>query len=128
MLPNFLFPESEVQKDGEGPAVPVGDAAGKLIQITLGITNTVEQESLEVLIFGSADGADWAARPLVSFPQKFYKGMYTILLDLAPTPDVRFLQARFKTQRWGHWKTGPQFRFYLFAEAMDTAQSSGTSG
>lgn len=118
MLPNFLFPESEVQKDGEGPVVPVEDAAGRLIQITLGITDTVEQESLEVLIYGSADGADWIAKPLVSFPQKFYKGVFTVLLDLSKAPEIQFLQAKYKTQRWGHWKTGPQFRFYVFAEPM----------
>lgn len=121
MLPNFLFAESEVRKDGEGPVIPLGDTSGKLIQITLGITDTVEQESLEVLIFGSVDGAEWSAKPLISFPQKFYKGIYTVLLDLSQYPEVRFLQARFKTQRWGHWKTGPQFRFYVFAEVMDGA-------
>ena len=41
MLPNFLFPETEVSKDGEGPVVPVEDAAGKTTQITLGITEVI---------------------------------------------------------------------------------------
>jgi hypothetical protein len=119
MLPNFLFPESEVQKDGEGTVVPLGDAAGKTIQLTLGITDAVEQESLEVSIFGSADGTAWTPKPIISFPQKFYKGVYTILLDLSQTPDVQFLKLKYKTGRWGHWTSGPQFRFYVFAEILN---------
>jgi hypothetical protein len=116
MLPNFLFPETEVQKDGEGPAVPVEDAAGKMLQLTLGITEVIEQESLEVTIHGSSDGADWSAKPVAAFPPKFYTGIYTILLDLAQTPETRFLRVRYKAARWGHWTSGPSFRFYVFAE------------
>ena len=118
MLPNFLLPETEVQKDGEGPALPVDDAVGKTIQLTLGITEVIEQESLEVHIFGSTDGAEWMPKPLISLPQKFYKGISTILLDLSQTPDIRQLKARYKVGRWGHWTTTPQFRFYLFAEIL----------
>jgi hypothetical protein len=118
MLPNFLFPETDVQKDGEGPVVPVEDAAGKTMQVTLGITDAIEQESLEVAVYGSVNGTDWPAKPLVSFPQKFYKGLYTILLDLAQTPDVRFINIKYKMGRWGHWTTGPRFKFYVFAEVL----------
>ena len=118
MLPNFLFPESEVQKDGEGPAVPLEDAAGKTVQLTLGINETTEQSSLDVTVFGSADGSVWGAKPLIAFPQKFYKGVYTILLDLADSPDVRFLKVKYKTGRWGHWTTPAQVAFYVFAEPL----------
>ena len=119
MLPNFLFPETPVQKDGEGPVVPVEDAAGKTIQLTLGITDVVEQASLEVAIYGSADGTNWTPKPLVSFPQKFYKGVFTLLLDLSQSPDVQVLRVKYKTGRWGHWTTPPQFTFYLFAEVLN---------
>jgi hypothetical protein len=118
MLPNFLFPEAEVQKDGEGPAIPVEDAAGTMLQLTLGITEVVEQESLEVTIHGSAEGTEWGAKPLAAFPPKFYTGVYTILLDLAATPEVRFLRVKYKAARWGHWTSGPSFRFYVFAETV----------
>jgi hypothetical protein len=119
MLPNFLFPEAEVQKDGEGPAVPVEDGAGKTLQLTLGITEVVEQASLEVHVFGSADGAAWTPKPLFSFPQKFYKGTYTVLLDLSQFSDVRQLKVKYKAARWGHWTTPPQFKFYVFAEVLN---------
>jgi hypothetical protein len=119
MLPNFLFPETEVQKDGEGPVVPVEGAAGKTIQLTLGIAGAIEQASLEVAVYGSADGTEWTAKPIVAFPQKFYKGVYTILLDLSQAPDVRFLKAKYKLGRWGHWTTGPEFKFYVYAELLN---------
>jgi hypothetical protein len=118
MLPNFVFPETEVRKDGEGPAVPVEDAAGKTLQLTLGITEVVEQESLEVAVHGSADASAWTAKPLASFPPKFYTGVHTVLLDLSATPDIQFLQVKYKASRWGHWTTGPVFRFYVFAEPV----------
>ena len=119
MLPNFLFPETLVEKDGEGPVVPVEDAAGKTIQLTLGITQVIEQESLEVAVYGSADGANWLPKPLISFPQKFYVGIYTLILDLSATPDVQFLKLKYKTGRWGHWTTPAQFKFYVFAEVLE---------
>ena len=118
MLPNFLFPETEIQADGEGPSLSVEDAAGKTLQVTLGITDVIEQASLEVQVFGSTDGAEWKPKPLLSFPQKFYKGISTILLDLSQHPDARHLKVKYKTGRWGHWTTPARFRFYVFAEVM----------
>jgi hypothetical protein len=118
MLPDFLLPESEVQKDGEGPVLSLNDAAGQTLQITLGITELNEQSSLEVLIFGSPDGQTWGAKPISSFSQKFYKGIYTILLDLSDKPDVAHVKAVYKTGRWGHWTTPPVIRCYLFAEPL----------
>jgi hypothetical protein len=118
MLPNFLFPETEVRKDGEGPVLALENATVNTLQLTLGITEAVEQESLDVLVFGSTDGTEWGAKPLLAFQQKFYTGTYTMLLDLSATPDVRFLKVKYKAARWGHWTTGPQFKFYVFAEAL----------
>jgi hypothetical protein len=118
MLPNFLFPEQAVTKEGEGPSLPLEDAAGKPIQVTLGITDIVEQESLDVAIYGSASGIEWGAKPLTAFPQKFYKGISTILLDLSSTPDVAHLKVKYKPSRWGHWTNGPMFKFYVFAERV----------
>ena len=118
MLPNFLFPETTVDKDGEGPVVPLEDAAGKTIQLTLGITDVIEQESLEVAVYGSTDGANWLPKPLISFPQKFYSGTYTLILDLSETPAAQFLKLKYKTGRWGHWTTPAQFKFYVFGEVL----------
>jgi len=38
--------------------------------LTLGITRIIEQESLDVSIWGSANNAEWGAKPLLSFSAK----------------------------------------------------------
>jgi hypothetical protein len=122
MLPNFLFPEEHVAgKEGEGASMALGNASGQIVQLTLGITDAIEQASLDVLVYGSADNVEWGAKPLVSFPQKFYKGVYTILLDLTASPDVKYLKVKYKANRWGHWTKGPEFGFYVFAEPLPAA-------
>ncbi|HEX8986154.1 MAG TPA: hypothetical protein VF767_11990, partial [Bryobacteraceae bacterium] len=88
MLPSFLLPEAVIREDGEGPVIGLGPSQGKPLLLTLGITRIIEQESLDVSIWGSADNADWGAKPLASFPQKFYCGTYQFLLDLSERPDV----------------------------------------
>lgn len=71
MFAQFLIPETTATKDGNGPAVALGEHQGTLLRLTLGVTRIVEQESLDISIHGSADGSAWSAKPIVSFPQKF---------------------------------------------------------
>jgi hypothetical protein len=124
-MPNsFLVPETKVTEDGTGPVLNLGPAAGKMLLLTLGITDIVEQESLDVAVWGSADGADWGAQPLLAFPQKFYRGTYALLLDLSERPEVRHLQARWKVARWGVGSTTPLFGFYVFAEPFAEGQAA----
>lgn len=119
MLPNFLLEEQVVEKDGEGPVLDLGASVAKPLILTLGITEAKEQQSLDIQIFGSVDGADFGPKPLTLFPQKFYKGISAITLDLTPTPGVRYLRVKWKTNRWGHWTDGALFRCYVFAELAD---------
>ena len=74
MLPEFITAETVVDANGTSEAIDLGDAAGRMLLLTLGITDIVEQESLDVLIWGSADGEEWGEDPLRVFPQKFYSG------------------------------------------------------
>src|SRR5208282_4263251 len=101
MLPGFLLPEATIREAGVGPDVHLGESRGGLILLTLGITRIIEQESLDVSIWGSADNVEWGAKPLVSFPQKFYCGTYQIVLDLSDCPTVRFLRGKWQVNRWG---------------------------
>ena len=117
MLPDFLFPEQAVTQDGQGPPVEIAVGAG-LVEITLGITAIKEQQSLEAAIYGSADGETWTPKPVLAFPQKFYTGVAALMLDLSAHPGLRFLRVAYKMTRWGHWKDGPMFRFYLFAQPV----------
>jgi hypothetical protein len=116
MLPNFLLPESIARSDGTGPEIGLGSKRGKLIVLTLGITRVIEQEILGVSVWGSSDGKDWGSRPLASFPPKYYCGVYSILLNLASHPDVRFARMKWKMNCWSRGETTPMFGFYLYAE------------
>ncbi len=121
---NFLAPETKVEANGTGPTLELGSASGRSLLLTLGITKIVEQESLDVLIWGSADGSDWGTKPLLAFPQKFYAGVYTLLLNLSGKPEIHHLQARWQVARWGVGSTKPMFQFYVFAEAVSQAKTA----
>ena len=126
MLPNFLVPESIVREDGTGLVLTLDKSQGCPILLSLGITRIIEQESLDLLIWGSVDGEDWGKKPLLSFPQKFYCGTYQMLLDLSKFPDVRFLRAQWKLNRWGRGEGKPMFSFYLFV-SQPVAQTAAAA-
>jgi hypothetical protein len=118
MLPQFLLPETTVREGGTGSEISLGEQPGETLILTLGITRIIEQESIDVSIWGSADGTDWGTKPLASFPQKFYCGTYQILVDLSERPDVKFLRAKWAVNRWGKGDPKPLFTIYLFVQAM----------
>jgi hypothetical protein len=102
MLQNALIPEkSTITAKGDGPAIEIGGASNRVFLLTLDISAVVEQESIEVSIFGSADGQTWTAKPILSFPQKFYCGQSPLLLDVTAKPDVKFIRAHWEVNRWG---------------------------
>jgi hypothetical protein len=119
MFPEFLLPETTVREAGAGPEISLGNQPCKTLIVTLGITRIIEQESLDVSIQGSADGSDWGATPLVSFPQKFYCGTYQMAIDLAQHPDVKYLRAKWEVNRWGKGDSKPLFGLYLFIQVAD---------
>ena len=118
MFPEFLLPETTVREAGAGPEIILSNQQGEALILTLGITRIIEQESLDLSIWGSADGSDWGARPLVSFPQKFYCGTYQVTIDLSQHPDVKHLRAKWQVNRWGKGDSKPLFGIYLFVQAM----------
>jgi hypothetical protein len=114
MLDSFLVPEKTVvNAKGDGPAVDVFGTGDRVFLLTLNITNIVEQEALDVSIHGSADGATWGAQPLLTFPQKFYRGQHPLLLDLTASREVKFIRAHWEVNRWGRGSETPMFEFYL---------------
>ena len=112
MMEAFLVPENTVvNAKGDGPALDIGRAQGRIFLLTLAITNIVEQESLDVSIFTSADGATWDPKPLTAFAQKFYREEAPLLLDLAARPEVKFIRAHWEVGRWGRGTETPMFEF-----------------
>ena len=119
MLPQFLVPEVHVQSNGAGPAVELGPSRGQLVQLTLLIDRVVEQESLELSLEGSSDGAHWLDQPLLTLPQKFYCGTYSYYCDLSRHPEVSHIRAVWRVNRWGRGSLTPLFSFCLMAEPAD---------
>ena len=112
MMEAYVVPEKTVvNAKGDGPALDIGGAKGRIFLLTLAITNIIEQESLDVGIFGSADGATWDAKPVAAFPQKFYREEIPLLLNLTARPEIKFVRAHWEVARWGRGSETPMFEF-----------------
>jgi len=96
---------------GDGPVVDLSGSANRVFLAALSITKIIEQESLDVSIYGSADGAAWGAKSIAAFKQEFYTGEYPLLLDLTAHPDVKFVRAHWEVARWGRGTETPMFEF-----------------
>lgn len=118
MLSDFLVPDQTVTAEGAGPVFPLDNADAE-IQLTLGITEVLEHQNLDLEVWGSEDGSHWGAEPLLCFPQKSTRGVWAMLLDLDRAPNIRFLQARWRVNRWGGLEAS--FQFYVFAEGLKGA-------
>jgi hypothetical protein len=121
------MPETLARQNGKGPDVDLGQFSGKQLLLTLGVTRIIEQESLDVEIWGSEDGATWGDKPVLRFPQKFYCGTYSMVLSLASHPTLKYLRVVFKMNRWGRGDAMPLFGFYVFAEEAAKGVQSATS-
>jgi hypothetical protein len=114
MIETVLVPANTiVTAKGDGPAVDVSGAASRVFLVTLAITKIIEQESLEISLFGSADGEAWGAKSIATFPQKFYREESPLLLDLTAHPEVKFVRAHWEVARWGRGTETPMFEFGL---------------
>ena len=113
MLDTYLVPQTTIHGKGDGPSLDISSASSRVFLLTLDITNIVEQESLDISIYGSADGATWGAKPVAAFPQKFYRGQHPLLVDLSGNSAVKFVRAHWEAVRWGRGTETPMFEFNL---------------
>ena len=114
MIDAFLVAEKTVvTAKGDSEPLDVSTAANPAFLATLSITQIVEQESIELSFFTSADGATWEAKPAASLPQKFYVGEYPLLVDLSEANGAKFLRAHWEVARWGRGPTTPSFEIAL---------------
>jgi hypothetical protein len=108
----YLVPaDTTAETGGQSPPFELAPLAGKTLLLVLRIDEVLEQESLHVSIWASADGQDWGPQALFWFPQKFYRGVTPAALDLRQRPEVKFLQARWAVNRWGRGIPRPYFKF-----------------
>jgi len=109
---HYLVPrESVVETDGQSVPLELGSLAAKTLLLVLRVEEAIEQESLHISIWGSADGQNWGNQGLFWFPQKFYCGVTPAALDLRQRPELKFLQARWAVNRWGRGVPRPHFKF-----------------
>jgi hypothetical protein len=129
-MPNtFLVPEkTTVTAKGDGPVLEFKPAESRVFLLTLAITNIIEQESLDVSIHGSTDGATWDRKPIVAFPQKFYREEAPLLLDLTARPDVKFIRAHWEVARWGRGSETPMFEFHVTLREVPQEILQGAAG
>ncbi len=111
-------PRTRVTSNGEGSPQDISSSKTRTFLCTLDIAEQIEQESLDVSIWGSEDGQNWGAKPLLKLPQRFYRGETRQILDLALRPEVKFIRARWELVRWGRVAPTPMFVIGLRLEEV----------
>lgn len=125
--PKYLVPPCQQRHDGLGSVIELGDLGGKLLVVTLGINDVVEQEGLEISIWGSAGSSDWGTRPLLTFPQKSYCGVYATILNLTRKPAIRFLRVQWTMSRRAELDSDLLFGFYVSLEEVHSEASTAVA-
>src|SRR6516162_3339435 len=92
---------TKMEANGDGASFDISSSASRTFLCLLTVADQLEQESLDISIHGSPDGATWTAKPLLKLPQQFYRGHTKMVLDLSLRPDIKFLRARWELNRWG---------------------------
>ena len=101
--------DTRMEASADGISFNISESATRTFLCRLTITEQIEQESLDVSIWGSADGETWPKRPLLKLPQQFYRGTTKLVLDLSLRPEVKFIRARWDLNRWGRVAPTPMF-------------------
>src|SRR5437870_9030598 len=105
----LIPPNTKMQANGDGDSFDVSRSSTRTFLCLLTVTDQMEQESLDVSIYGSADGATWTPKPLLKLPQQFYRGQSKMILDLSLRPEIKFTRARWELNRWGRGAPLPMF-------------------
>lgn len=106
---DLIPPGTQLTSNGEGEPRDVGGSQTRTFLCSMNITDQLEQESVDISIWGSQDGQDWGKMPLLKMPQRFYRGETRQVLDLTMRPEVRFIRAKWELTRWGRVAPHPMF-------------------
>ena len=82
--------QTKLESNGEGAAVDISATTTHTFLCELSVSEQIEQESLDVSLWGSADGQDFGKRPLLKIPQQFYRGTTKMVLDFPIAPKSSF--------------------------------------
>jgi len=100
---------TKLETNGDGEPANVSASKTRTFLCRLAVTDQIEQESLDVSIWGSTDGNDFGKKPLLKLPQQFYRGTTKMVLDISLRPEVTFLRAKWELNRWGRVSPTPMF-------------------
>ena len=106
---SIIPPQTRLESNADGQAFDISTTTTRTFLCELTVTDQLEQESLEVSLWGSADGQDFGKKPYLKIPQQFYRGTTKMVLDLSLRPEVRFLRAHWEVNRWGRVAPTPMF-------------------
>jgi hypothetical protein len=113
----LISADTRMEASADGASFNISESATRTFLCRLTVTDQIEQESLDVSIWGSADGQTWPRKPLLKLPQQFYRGTTKLVLDLSLRPEVKFIRARWDLNRWGRVAPTP-----MFVAGMDLAE------
>ena len=106
---SLIPPQTKLESTADGQPFDISATTTRTFLCELTVTDQLEQESLDVSLWGSVDGQDFGKKPYLKIPQQFYRGTTKMVLDLSLRPEVRFLRARWELNRWGRVAPTPMF-------------------
>ncbi len=106
---HLIPPGTRVESNGESERVDVSASETRTFLCQLTIAEQIEQESIDISIWGSEDGENWGTKPILKLPQRFYRGETRMVLDLTTRPAVKFIRAKCELNRWGRVAPLPMF-------------------
>ena len=105
-----LIPKDTLVKEsGFSAPVDIRASQTRTFFCVMNITDQIEQESVDVSIWGSIDGENWGTHPILKLPQQFYRGETRAVLDLTLVPEINFIRAGWDLNRWGRVAPLPMF-------------------
>jgi hypothetical protein len=105
----LIPPDTKMESNGNGTCFDISSSATRTFLCFLTVADQLEQESLDVSIYGSTDGTTWTPKPLLKLPQQFYRGHTKMVLDLSMRREIKFIRARWELNRWGRGAPVPMF-------------------
>jgi hypothetical protein len=118
--------DTKLESNGASQPFDISSSESRTFLCRLTITEQLEQESLDVSVWGSTDGQTFGKTPLLKIPQQFYRGTTKMVLDISRRTEVRFLQAKWELNRWGRVSPTPLFVAELQLEEIPP-MSEGTT-
>jgi hypothetical protein len=109
----LIAPATRVTANGHGESFDVRSSHTRTFLCTMDVSDQIEQESVDVSIWGSADGQEFGKQPILKIPQRFYRGETRQVLDLTIRPEVTFIRASWDLVRWGRVAPHPMFAIGL---------------